>query len=166
LCIRRFSPTATMPKWKSSYDSNRKYNPNWEKQFVWLKKGGHHRLPSAHNLFKSLSYLSPNQVLNQVARNDFRDMPMLHLVKDKLDAVEEQYRKVLFLDWQNEPYFKCQDLSKLLYRCDCCLSKIKLLLIFLLNVLRITFLPGSYSLNSTGLTYRRRAACTLFAGFC
>ena len=42
LCIRRFSPTATMPKWKSSYDSNRKYNPNWEKQFVWLKKGGHH----------------------------------------------------------------------------------------------------------------------------
>ena len=31
-----------MPKWKSSYDSNRKYNPNWEKQFVWLKKDGHH----------------------------------------------------------------------------------------------------------------------------
>ena len=41
LCIRRFSPTATMPKWKSSYDSNRKYNPNREKQFVWQKKGGH-----------------------------------------------------------------------------------------------------------------------------
>ena len=46
------------------------------------------------------------------------------------------------------------------------LFDIKLLLIFLLNLLRITFLPGSYSLNSTGLTYRRRAACTLFAGFC
>ena len=58
----------------------------------------------------------------------------------------------------------------------CCLGRsnlhnarlfdIKLLSIFLLNVLRITFLPGSYSLNSAGLTCRMRAACTLFAGFC
>jgi len=28
-----------MPKWKASYDSNRKCNSDWEKQFLWLKKG-------------------------------------------------------------------------------------------------------------------------------
>ena len=27
-----------MPKWKSSYDSNRKYNIQWEKTFAWLTK--------------------------------------------------------------------------------------------------------------------------------
>ena len=27
-----------MPKWKPSYDSNRKYNIQWEKAFVWLTK--------------------------------------------------------------------------------------------------------------------------------
>ena len=27
-----------MPKWKPSYDSNRKYNIQWEKRFVWLTK--------------------------------------------------------------------------------------------------------------------------------
>ena len=27
-----------MPKWKGGYDSNRKYNKNWEKSFPWLRK--------------------------------------------------------------------------------------------------------------------------------
>jgi len=25
-------------KWKSSYDEGQKYNSNWEKTFLWLKK--------------------------------------------------------------------------------------------------------------------------------
>ena len=37
---------------------------------------------------------------------------------------------------------------------------------FLTKCVTYNLSPGSYSLNSTGLTYRRRAACTLFAGFC
>ena len=27
-----------MRKWKVAYDSNRKYNSEWEKRFVWLKR--------------------------------------------------------------------------------------------------------------------------------
>ena len=30
-----------MPKWKPSYESNRKYNIQWEKAFVWLTKSTH-----------------------------------------------------------------------------------------------------------------------------
>ena len=27
-----------MPKWKASYDSDRKYKKEWEKKYVWLQK--------------------------------------------------------------------------------------------------------------------------------
>ena len=63
-----------MPKWKSSYDSNRKYNAAWEKNFVWLSKSTDGS-ESAHcklcrcNIVPRLSNLTLHETTEKHKRN-------------------------------------------------------------------------------------------------
>ena len=62
------------------------------------------RLPAATDIFKNLSKLSPHIILNQLARAPFGNLPLLHLAENSA-IVEEQYRKIIFVDWRKEPPF-------------------------------------------------------------
>ena len=60
------------------------------------------RIPPARGLFKNLSLLSPEFVFNKTKKGEASDLPFQHLVTA---AVEEQYRKVSFVDWKQEQQF-------------------------------------------------------------
>ena len=60
------------------------------------------RLPPQGNVFKDLSKLTPSAVLNQACRSNFSDLPFPHL-KEGSD-IEEQYRKILHVDWSTEMF--------------------------------------------------------------
>ncbi|KAG7161438.1 hypothetical protein Hamer_G026019, partial [Homarus americanus] len=47
-----------------------------------------------------------DQVLNQTAKGDFSDLPMLHLAKNNSDEIEQQYRKISVTDWRLENVFE------------------------------------------------------------
>ncbi|KAF8777684.1 Zinc finger protein 862 like protein [Argiope bruennichi] len=64
------------------------------------------RLLSARTLFKDLSKLSPSVVLNQVTRATFSELPFQHLTGEKLSVIEDQYRKLPFVDWREEVFNK------------------------------------------------------------
>ncbi|XP_067125822.1 glutamate receptor-like [Centruroides vittatus] len=64
------------------------------------------RLPSARNLFQYLAQLSPNIILNQALRPKFSELPFLNLAQDNLNMIEEQYRKLSFVNWMDEDQFK------------------------------------------------------------
>ncbi len=59
------------------------------------------RLPATREMFGNLRLLSPNYVLSQSARGPFLQLPFQHLISD-MEAVEAQYRQVLFVDWREE----------------------------------------------------------------
>lgn len=61
------------------------------------------RLPPARDIFSSLSLLSPSTVLSQL-RPLYNDLPMHYLLEDNIEA-EEQYRKLLHVEWVKEPVF-------------------------------------------------------------
>ena len=61
------------------------------------------RLPPTGGLFKTLSSLHPSKVLSQVDRTPFLKLPFPHLMGS---GVEEQYRKILHVDWREEPVFE------------------------------------------------------------
>lgn len=63
------------------------------------------RLPESKNTFHGLSKLNPSIVLNQVTRPPFSTLPFLYLIQDKIDTVEEQYRKLILVDWSKEEPF-------------------------------------------------------------
>jgi len=70
------------------------------------------RLPSSENVFAGLSLLSPVKVLNQLDRARFEDLPFLHLLGEKVSTIEEQYRKIVLIDWSSEPVFKGSSVPK------------------------------------------------------
>ncbi len=62
------------------------------------------RLPENKRVFKGLSFLHPSKVLNQFSRATFSQLPMSHLQGDKVGEVEEQYRKICFVNWSEEAF--------------------------------------------------------------
>eukprot|EP00794_Sanderia_malayensis_P002936 gene2936-biopygen2413 len=63
------------------------------------------QLPDTENLFKGLSSLHPRKVLSQKDRSPFNSLPLPHLRNECAEKIEEQYRKMLFRDWKEEPPF-------------------------------------------------------------
>ena len=64
------------------------------------------RLPAARDTFKNLSNLSPFIILNQVSRVPFTQLPFLLLIENNICIIEDQYRKIINIDWREEPPFK------------------------------------------------------------
>ena len=64
------------------------------------------RLPSSMETFKNLLNLNPDIILSKESRPDVSELPFLHLLKDDLGLIEEQYRKIIFVDWKEEEPFK------------------------------------------------------------
>jgi hypothetical protein len=64
------------------------------------------RLPSARDLFKNLSALHPNKVLDASQRVPYNQLPLSHLRQENSDVIEEQYRKILHRPWKEEPIFE------------------------------------------------------------
>ena len=56
------------------------------------------RLPATRNVFKDLSALHPTKVLNAATRVPVCELPLPHLRFEKIDEIEEQYRKILHRD--------------------------------------------------------------------
>ena len=57
------------------------------------------RLPEKRSLFDGLCKLSPCTILTHLNRPAFSDLPFFHLLEDKLEICEEQYRKILYHPW-------------------------------------------------------------------
>ena len=61
------------------------------------------RLPDSNAIFQSIAYLSPSSVLSQVECMPLAKLPMQHLIQgDVLSTIDEQYRKIKFIDWAKE----------------------------------------------------------------
>ena len=60
------------------------------------------RLPENTSIFRGLSSLHPSKVLNQFSRPAFDQLPMKHLLGDKVSEIKEQYHKICFVDWAGE----------------------------------------------------------------
>ncbi len=63
------------------------------------------RLPAARNIFKGLSAVHPNKVLDATTRVQFSQLLLPHLREEKGNAIEEQYRKIVHRDWKEDPIF-------------------------------------------------------------
>ena len=64
------------------------------------------RLPESQSIFNGLSYLSPNYVLSQTLRVNLNKLPLQHLIKSDDGVIEEQYRKIIHVPWQEESTFE------------------------------------------------------------
>ena len=60
------------------------------------------RLPPSSEIFHGLSRLHPSQVLSQLNRVPLCKLPMQHLMANKLQEIDEQYREILFVNWGEE----------------------------------------------------------------
>jgi hypothetical protein len=60
------------------------------------------RLPSNKEIFRGLSGLHPDKVLSQRQRTPFPQLPLQHLLNP---GIENQYRKILLHNWQEEEVF-------------------------------------------------------------
>ncbi|CAB4001706.1 Hypothetical predicted protein [Paramuricea clavata] len=58
------------------------------------------RLPATCDLFKNLSALHPNKVLDASQRVPYNQLPLSHLRQENADIIEEQYRKILHRPWK------------------------------------------------------------------
>ena len=63
------------------------------------------RLPPSE-IFDGLSSLHPSQVLNQLNRVPLCKLPMQHLMAEKLQEIDDQYRKIFLINWGKEAVFK------------------------------------------------------------
>ena len=63
------------------------------------------RLPSQHDIFKDLSKLHLSCVQNQTTKPAFYQLPFLYLAESNMNTIEEQYRKIVFVDWAQDPAF-------------------------------------------------------------
>eukprot|EP00794_Sanderia_malayensis_P010190 gene10190-11237_t len=63
------------------------------------------RLPRTENVLKDLRYISPDNVLSQTARKPFKELPFAHLRCEKSNLIEDQYRKIKFVNWADEDVF-------------------------------------------------------------
>jgi hypothetical protein len=64
------------------------------------------RLPEYRSIFKGLTELAPQKVLNQMNRVMFSNLPFLHLIpNEKFALVESQYRMIRQVIWVEEELF-------------------------------------------------------------
>ena len=56
------------------------------------------RLPPVANVFAELSNLNPSSVISQTNRPEFKNLPFPHLYEDKINQVDEQYRRLICMD--------------------------------------------------------------------
>ncbi|CAB3986321.1 zinc finger MYM-type 6-like [Paramuricea clavata] len=64
------------------------------------------RLPSSKDIFQGLSHLHPSKILNQVGRIALAKLPMQHLIHEKIDEIDNQYRSILYVNWQESGTFE------------------------------------------------------------
>ena len=64
------------------------------------------RLPSSKDIFNGLSLLHPSRILNQVGRVPLAGLPMQHLINEKLQEIDSQYRSILYVNWNENGVFK------------------------------------------------------------
>jgi hypothetical protein len=58
------------------------------------------RLPSVRDTFESLSKLSSVIILNHISRPMFSELPFIHNAGNNVGKIEEQYRKMPFVNWK------------------------------------------------------------------
>ena len=64
------------------------------------------RLPDNKKMFHGLCGFAPSRILSQHNRVPFSELPFKHLIKDKEDLIDNQYRKILLHIWEEEEVFK------------------------------------------------------------
>ena len=64
------------------------------------------RLPPSKDIFNGLSYLRPSRILSQTARAPLASLPMQHHINEKVQEIDNQYRYILYVDWQESGVFK------------------------------------------------------------
>nr|XP_047124193.1 uncharacterized protein LOC124806931 [Hydra vulgaris] len=64
------------------------------------------RLPENKEIFQGLPYLSPSKVLHQSSKMPFTHLSLRHIMKDKAQNIEDQYRKVSLVDWSSTELFE------------------------------------------------------------
>ena len=64
------------------------------------------RLPASKDIFHGLSLLHPSRILNQVGRVPLASLPMQHLINEKIQEIDNQYRSILYVDWKETNVFK------------------------------------------------------------
>ena len=64
------------------------------------------RLPPSKDIFNGLSYLHPSRILSQTARVPLASLPMQHLINEKVQEIDNLYRSILYVDWQESGVFK------------------------------------------------------------
>ena len=69
-------------------------------------------MPENVSIFKGLSYLSPSRVLSQMSKVPFAQLPLQHLMGEKVYEIEEQYRKIPYIDWQESEVFQSGTIPK------------------------------------------------------
>ncbi|GFO11547.1 Zinc finger mym-type protein 1 [Plakobranchus ocellatus] len=63
-------------------------------------------MPASRNTFQNHAKLSPTVILNQATRPKFHELPFLHVIPNQLlSKTEEQYRKIVFVNWTEQPAF-------------------------------------------------------------
>ena len=64
------------------------------------------RLPSSKDIFNGLSLLHPSRILNQVGRVPLAELPMQHIINEKIQEIDDQYRSILYVNWSENGVFK------------------------------------------------------------
>ena len=65
------------------------------------------RVPPGAHVFRDLAKLNPNIVLNQTVRSQFSELSFINFAEsNNLNKIEEQYGKILFVDWKKKDIFK------------------------------------------------------------
>lgn len=55
---------------------------------------------------RSSSHLHPSNTLNQVGRVSLTNLPMQHLIHEKIEEIDNQYRSILYVNWQESGTFE------------------------------------------------------------
>ncbi len=50
--------------------------------------------------------MHPSRVLSQVTRVSLNSLPMQHLIREKFEEIDNQYRSIQYVDWQESRVFK------------------------------------------------------------
>ena len=58
------------------------------------------------DVFNGLSYLHPSRILSPTARVPLASLPMQHLINEKVQEIDKQYRSILYVNWQESGVFK------------------------------------------------------------
>jgi len=71
------------------------------------------RLLPNQTVIKGLVDLNPGYVLSRDSRKQFSNLPMVNIIdENQLDVIEEQYRRIVLVDWQGHDSFKDKPLHE------------------------------------------------------